>query len=485
MAYTVNHEDIWIESTSLLTWRQRFESAFNYENLTINKPSYSDYQPTRLQFHMSSATVNQTIKVKIKYANRLTKSHLEHAVICQYDSIKKDWIVIPHTINRKQQTLDFTSNAIGVFTVFINYYWYSTFTQRIADEYPNWTKIRQSKESTGQLFLNYFGIELETIHNYLEWIHEQKYIGTADVAALDWIQMYQLPTVASTDELKFLRASGSTMVDVPILESLQEFFYNDFNDGGIVDYQDSKFYTTKSYGRIVVNITRDGVTTTNALTPVDYHIWNTFDEFGLLLGVERLHLENNQSFKDRILDVFRYPSGTHDIGLTNGIARELNMVTRADTAGKALVWTNDAKDLFLKNSSQKKIDIRSLRIDDKQLEDSQYTVDEMGNIRVYALKKGVSHTVSFIAGIEKYQLYEKSNRELYHMMFEEDGQATPTLLKWVEYINTVAPVMWDRFRWDEGFWDTIDKQLTGLGYVPNIWDSDIEVWKDYVFESER
>lgn len=485
MDYIVNHEDISIESAYALGWSQKFDTTLNYEDLYINSEEYTDYQPTRLQFHLASATVTQPIKVKIPYANRLTRTHVKHAAICKYDPAKKQWIIVKHTLNAKDSTLEFESNTIGIYCVFINHYWYTSITQRMADEYPNWTKIRQSNKSVGQQFLNYFGIELETLHDYLEWIQEQKYIQTVDLTSLDWVYMYQLPEVRITDTVEVLRAISSGFQRIQVLDSIKDFFYNDQNNGGIIDYKESKFYTTKKYGNLILNITRDGVKTSHAIAPMDYHIWNSLDEFGILLGVARLYLEKNVDFKERILDVFRYPAGTHDIGLTNGIARDLNLIQRKDRFGKTLIWSDDKKDLLLRNTEKKVIDYRTIRIDDKPLKENQYTVDEVGNIRVYAFNTGEKHTISFICGIEKYQLYDKDEEALRKMMFQVDGQATPTLLTWVEYINTVAPIMWGRFNWDEGFWDTIDKQLTGLGYVPNIWDSDIEVWKDYVFDSDK
>lgn len=486
MAYTINHEDIWIESTELLSWKQSFNNALNYENLNINAFNYTDYRPTRLQFLLSSAITRQTINVKIKYANRLTKTHAKHAVVCHYDEPRAQWVMVKHTLNTKDKTLEFTSSVTGTFCVFVNHYWYSTMTQRMADEYPNWTKIRQQKGSTGQLFLNYFGIELETIQDYLEWIQEQKYIGTIDLHTHDWIKMYQLPKIEMTDEIKVYRVfSGGSTSPVIVLETIQEFFYNDQNQGGIFDYQEMRFYTARNYGDLQFDITRKGELLRYTVSPLDYHVWNALDEFGLLLGVTRLHLEKNSDYKERILDVFRYPSGTHDIGLTNGIARDLLMIERKDRFGKQLIWVDDMKDLLLKNITGKVIDIRTLRVDDLPIKEDEYEIDEIGNIRILAKKTGNKHAISFIYGIQKYQLYDKTNPSLHRMMFNPDGLATPTLMNWVEYINTVAPVMWDRFNWDEGFWDTIDKKLTGLGYIPNIWDSNIESWKEYVFESDR
>jgi hypothetical protein len=485
MAYTIDHEDIWIESTETLSWRKKYNDALNYENLSINTHSYADYQPTRLQFVLTSAVQTQEIKVKIKYANRLTRTHVKYAVVCRYNPSTKEWETIKHSVNTADKTLEFESTVVGVFGVFINHYWYSELTQRMADEYPNWTEIRNSAESTGQQFLNYFGMELETVQDYLEWIREQKYITTADMSTFDWVNMYQLPDISVTDTVAFTRKVNSSDVEVPILETLKDFFYNQTNHGGIIDYEENRYYTKRSYGRLTMTVTKNGITTKSNVTPMVFHIWNTFDEFGLLLGVERLHLEKNEDYKERLLDVFRYPSGTNDMGLTNGIARSLKLIQRKDRNGNDLMWSNDSKSMYLKNTTGKIIDTRTLQVDDKILTEEEFTVDERGNILIFARNEGKPHKVSFIYGVDKYQLYKKTDESLYQMMYKEDGQATSKLLTWVEYINTIAPIMWDRFNWDEGFWDTIDKDLTGLGYIPNVWDSDIEVWKDYIFESDR
>jgi hypothetical protein len=56
-----------------------------------------------------------------------------------------------------------------------------------------------------------------------------------------------------------------------------------------------------------------------------HHIWNAFDEFGLLLGIGRLYGERNTAFKERILDVFRKPGNSTKQGLNNAISRELGL----------------------------------------------------------------------------------------------------------------------------------------------------------------
>ncbi|MCY9186611.1 low copy number virion structural protein [Bacillus halotolerans] len=485
MAHIVEHEDIWIESSETLSWKQKFDDTLNYENLKINEGNYTDYKPSKLQFCFVSSIAQQNIKVRINCANRLSNIHGKNAAICRYEESEQQWVLIEHDWDADNKTLSFETDFIGIYGVFINHYWYTSLTQRMADEYPIWTKIRQTKNSAGQLFLNFFGIELETVQDYLEWIQDQKYIQTADLKTLDWIYMYQLPEIKTSDVISPTRFNGIEDIDVTVLESLKEFFYNERNEGGILDYKENKFYTVKNHGQLTFNISNEDSKVSIKVKPTNFHIWNAFDEFGLLVGVERLYLEKNGDYKERILDVFRYPSGTHDTGLTNGIARDLRMIQRKDKAEKYIKWKDDSKDLVLKNQSQKNIDVRTLRIDDKNLREDQFHVDSIGNIRVYALNQNKQHTVSFISDLEKFELFNKTNESLYKIMFQEDGQATFTLFKWVEYINTIAPIMWDRFKWDEGYWDAIDKSLTGLGYVPNIWDSNIEIWKEYKFDSDQ
>lgn len=53
-------------------------------------------------------------------------------------------------------------------------------------------------------------------------------------------------------------------------------------------------------------------------------IWNTFDEFGLIMGIERISGESNKNFMKRILDVSRNTAGLQYIGVLLGAVRELD-----------------------------------------------------------------------------------------------------------------------------------------------------------------
>jgi hypothetical protein len=55
------------------------------------------------------------------------------------------------------------------------------------------------------------------------------------------------------------------------------------------------------------------------------HVWNPFDSFGLLAGLDRLPNEHNLSFKTRIADAFVRKGGPHYKGLIDGTTRELGL----------------------------------------------------------------------------------------------------------------------------------------------------------------
>lgn len=59
--------------------------------------------------------------------------------------------------------------------------------------------------------------------------------------------------------------------------------------------------------------------------PTESKVFNEFDEFGLLIGSERLSGENNAAYKARLLDTFAHRANSTYSGMINGITRELNL----------------------------------------------------------------------------------------------------------------------------------------------------------------
>ena len=79
---------------------------------------------------------------------------------------------------------------------------------------------------------------------------------------------------------------------------------------------------------------------------IPHHIWNVFDEFALLLGLRRRHLESNAELKERILDVFRFPANATKIGLLRGVGRELGLIKKECWRAEADSHTIDDPDVI-------------------------------------------------------------------------------------------------------------------------------------------
>jgi len=60
-------------------------------------------------------------------------------------------------------------------------------------------------------------------------------------------------------------------------------------------------------------------------TPSVYNVWNSFDEMGLLVSLQRNPGEKNLPYRSRLIDVYANPGNSTYQGLVNGISRELGV----------------------------------------------------------------------------------------------------------------------------------------------------------------
>jgi hypothetical protein len=87
---------------------------------------------------------------------------------------------------------------------------------------------------------------------------------------------------------------------------------------------------------------------------------------------------------------------------------------------------------------------------------------------------GISRQIQYIDSVVAYQLWDD---DVKHLLYNDDGTATPRLKFIAESIQKAAPIMWDEFIWDEGYWDVVEDSMNGINYIPNIWDADVESWR--------
>lgn len=479
---------VYVSSSYLATVDSKVSDNLSEKPLDLGeeKAYYKGYKITPYRFRVKMNN-NASITIRVPYQNAFRPIEARYAYLCRYDEEIDKWILLQE-IERDYRSKHFlvkdeydNFNQSQSYAIFTNEYWYSMFTQEIANEYPRWTQIRRSNKSVGQQFLNFFGMQIEELDEWLTWILDQKFINTADTHVLDWIYSHQLVDVDQSDQVFVFNQLESGTERVPIAETLNEFFFHKGISNGIIDYDENILYTHERYSNLKALIIRGDEEREVVLKPSPFHVWNAFDEFGLLLNLKRNYLEKNAVFKERILDVFRYPSNASREGLKNGIARELNMISRT----KESYWENDFEPFLIHNKSGVPIDLNSLKVDYEKIDEDAYQVIDKQHILIKPLRLGRPHTVSFIQGILTYELHNKKDEELYQMTFKDNGRATGRLMKWASYINSVAPIMWDHFRWDEAYWDTVSKELSGTGFIPNMWDASLDRWKEYTLHVNR
>lgn len=210
------------------------------------------------------------------------------------------------------------------------------FTRNLMSKFPSWMKMAKDPESLGAQFLDVFGITFQDFQNEMDNAVENFYINTANTEIIDWI--YKVPLI--TEKVK--DANGAIILDEVYIETfegqrfpvkrysnVQGFYHRNANLPCYwLDIRNATLYLRYNlddvqdidnpFKSIVINGTQH-------YNLILHHVWNVFDEFGLLLGLRRLYKENNLFFKQRILDIFINPGNSSRSGVANGIERELNL----------------------------------------------------------------------------------------------------------------------------------------------------------------
>lgn len=333
------------------------------------------------------------------------------------------------------------SNLLGEFTQYL----------------PSWMKMRKDPESVGAQFLNVFALEYEDIKKYLDEVSDNLRLATANEEHIDIV--YRIYCDSDTPYVEAETFDGD-IIELQGVSTIPDFYLS-YNDIYILDIDKNVLYTRKEYKCIYLNMNYE-----NPIVQEIHHVWNHFDEFGMVLGTQRLYGENNEEYKDRLLAVFRYPGNATKRGIINGASRLLGLL-------KTVIWEDDSKPFFIVSAG---ISYDKVWIDSKQL-DPNACVSRKGIIKINKISDsspGIRHKVQYIDRMLVNQLWDEEIRPL---LYNPDGTATPRLKHIAANIQNEVPIMWDEFIWDEGYWDVIGEEMDEINYIPNIWDADIEAWR--------
>lgn len=190
--------------------------------------------------------------------------------------------------------------------------------QRMVRFLPQWMQMRQDASSVGQDFLEATGIHLDDVTDLLDGELSNWFINTANLAEVDLLYRFPIDTrITSDDTLEATWTLDDDNGTLTIQNRLRDF-YADTENPILLDFTTGLGYVRNPYDTVIIN----------SFSHMDleaYHVWNAFDEFGLLIGLPRLPLERNAEYKARLKDVFRHPPGAHHAGLQASAARELGL----------------------------------------------------------------------------------------------------------------------------------------------------------------
>jgi hypothetical protein len=260
-------------------------------------------------------------------------------------------------------------------------------TRRLLNKFPEWMAVSADAQpaATPALgrpttvmgeFLNAVAGEwIEHIQGQLSVQSLEQYIGTLDAT---------MPSAVYTivDPPEFFSSIEGDGNELARANTLFEFF-NSVNVDNVCFISDGEIRTFQEFSSITI----DGEEVEFVKAP----IWNTFDEFGLMVDLERIKDESNERYRQRILDVYINKPGASLHNFKMALRRELD------------IWRVDGATPGTEGATPEILDLTDLSLD-----------------------------------------------ELY---WSDDGMPTEKFELLAEYLCKEYPTTWGYFIWDQAFWD--------------------------------
>lgn len=278
----------------------------------------------------------------------------------------------------------------------------------VVRKFPEWMEIRNDSivpatpslatpTTIGGSFINAIAGEwLEDIIEDVGYIQLQSFIETADTSQLAWAYI----TGGTPDIFAQVIGDGTILSRSTDVIEFTESAEND--DIFYWDEYKNTIYTRKVYEELYI----DDV----LYKQIASQVWNWFDEHGLALDIERHPGESNDSFKKRIIDVYRNKPGVGIQAFKLALRRELNL----------WLYEGATPDSFYLGATPEVLEVKDI------LNDTLF----MG----------------------------------------PDGLPTNKLVDLVDYLANKYPTTWGYFKWDEAYWDIDGEDSLGFGVLPYMYD---------------
>jgi hypothetical protein len=167
------------------------------------------------------------------------------------------------------------------------------------------------------------------------------------------------------------------------------------------------------------------------------------------------------------------------------------------------MWNDTTRDLELQDSM---IVLNSIKVNEEYFDQSRIYISERGTVILKAVDETSNPVlVTYVHGLEMHQHYNINGREtrnvtmllggrmqdvdkkfdvhydikLYNELFTVEGKAKERLRRYIEILNQESPIFWDSFHWNEHYWDMNEKDVSGVGFIPHLYDGSIRGFKKY------
>lgn len=291
-------------------------------------------------------------------------------------------------------------------------------SQKVLDWFPEWMDLRDIENrdhatpelatpiSVGAQVINAtVGEWLTDLRDQNNWIALQLFLNTASIYQMDWI--WKIEDVPA----QVIRVEGDG-VELARVATFSDFWATNITDDVFFWVRSTRtIYTRKQYDSVSINYE------TTPLAQDPYHVWNYFDEFGLVMDLPRLLLEGNLSYRSRLLDVYRNRPGVGRDAFKLALRRELNL------------W-----DAFGAIPTE------------MATPDSDYL--------------GATPSVYGLEDIEELPDF-----------FDPDGMATAKFERLIEELSTMYPTTWGYLRFNQALWDPGGTDHEGYHVVPYRFDA--------------
>lgn len=367
---------------------------------------------------------------------------------------------------------------------------FSEITKQLQAKMPTWSSIRYDKTTVGARLLNVFGLQFEDIRDYLQYALDNYHVTTADENQIDVIYKARIPK-SIRDNMKLIVHGNDRQltkmdtlrmfyegIDNRHLERKEVYYPNPF----FIDWERHIIYTRYSYapdanfpeGKISIRImNEEKLLFEHDLRQEIHHVWNFFDEFGLLVGINRLYGERNRDYKRRILDVFLHKPNASHIGMVNSIASELDL--------RRMIHREIGEDQKYKLEYTNVVP-ETVRVDRTENPEGYEVSKEDGEVEVALgnyYSPGDIGRIDFVSGLRLHEFHNSKDDLFQSILYDVEGVGTPMLKYYIEVIKQRVPTMWNEFIWNESFWNIADESMSGYGVVPTFKDAKFLSWANY------